>query len=321
MSTPNQQFGRVCEVVVGKIVKTGGKSIGQGISIGSPFRIQFEITKTIGRTPNTAKILLYNLTPDHESQIGGEFTDVLVNAGYAGSGGPLLIFRGSIKHKSFYTEGPDRITEIAGADGDKDFRNAIMNLSLAAGTSTSQMVDHIVGSFDTTTRGAIAIDDVKRTRGRVLTGNSRDILDGIAADSNAHWSIQDGELQIVPVDSTLPDEAIVMRSDTGMLSAPQLDDKGIKVKSLMNARLKVNGKVWLNNNDLKAQIAKAKSSLPGQKSPSKKKVAGQFRRLDPDGIYKIYKVFHKADTRGPEWFSETSCLALSRTEIPAGRSP
>jgi hypothetical protein len=317
MASPTLQFGRVCEVDVGKLTTVGGKKLVQGFSATDLFRIQFEITKTIGRTPNSAKILIYNLTPDHEAQVGEEFTEVALSAGYARSGGALLIFRGNIRRVFRYRQVADQITELDCGDGDKDFNNSTLNVSLAAGTSTSHMVDKIVGSFDTTTRGAIMIDDTKRIRGRVLTGNSRDTLDGIAADSNAHWSIQDGELQIVPVDKNLPDEAIVMRSDTGMVNAPELSDKGIKVRCLLNPRLKVNGIIHLDNNDLKATIAKAKGSLPGQKTPAKKKVAKQFNRLDPDGFYKCYKVLHHGDSRGTggDWYSEVSCLALSRTTI------
>jgi hypothetical protein len=309
MSTAQRQYKRECEVIIGQ------GTVGQGISV-KDLRITFEITKTIGRTPNAALIKIHNLTQAHENQIKGEFDEVLVNAGY--QGGALLIFRGNIRHVFRYRQETDWITEIAAADGDRDFHNAFVNLSLAGGTSTSQLVDKVVGTFSDTTLGPVTLKERSRIRGRVVSAMARDVLDDIAAESSAHWSIQDGQLHIVHVDSTLPDEAIVITAETGMLDAPQIDDKGIKVRCLLNPRIKVNGKIWLNNNDVMLRVRKQRASLPGAKQPAKKKQQRQIARLDPDGVYKVYKLVHKGDTRGNEWETEVHCVALG-TSIPATR--
>jgi len=302
---------RECEVVIGVA------SAGSGLSVRD-LRIQFEITKTIGRVPNTCEIKIYNLSPDNEAKIKGEFDEVLVNAGYKGHA--LLIFRGNIRRTFRYRDGNDYIMQIDAADGDKDFRKSIVNTTLAAGSSSAQLLDHVVGTFSSTKRGHAVIKDRARLRGRVISSPSRDVLDDIAAESDAHWSIQDGVLEIVPVDSTLPTEAIVLRSDTGLLGAPEVDDKGIKAKCLLNPAIRVNGKVQLDNNDLRAKIKieheKKASTVTHRVTSAKTKK--ELARLDPDGIYKVVKLVHKGDNRGSDWTTEVHCTALAKT-IPAGK--
>lgn len=300
----SRQFGRECNVAIG-----GG---GRGISV-KDLRITFNITKTIGRSPNPAIIKIFNLSPDNERKIKGEFDDVIVNAGYTGA--TRVIFRGNIKYLSLYPDGNDHITEIDCGDGDKDLRESIVNVTLAPGTSTEQLLGHVVDSFATTKRGHVVLKDRKRVRGRVVSAMARDVLDDISADAEANWSIQDGNLVIVPADSTLPNEAIVINADTGMLGTPTIDDKGIVVECLLNPQLQVNGKVKLDNNAIRIKALKSSQAKPGAKKPPKVK---RIERTDPDGIYKIYKVVHKGDTHGDEWRSQVFCKALAKT-IPADR--
>jgi hypothetical protein len=95
-----------------------------------------------------------------------------------------------------------------------------------------------------------------------------------------------------------------------LLGAPELSDKGIKFTSLLNPRIKPNGTVWLDNAELMDKIRKQRTMLPGAKSPKTHKAHGQLARIDPSGLYKLYKVIHKGDTRGPDWTTEGHCLAL-----------
>src|SRR4029077_5054034 len=144
------------------------------------------------------------------------------------------------------------------------------------------LLDKVSGSL-TSKRGYVAIKEQRHIRGRVVSGMARDVLDEIAAHSDAQWSFQDGTLQIVPVDSTLPTEAIVLASDTGLLGAPEINDKGIKATCLLNPRIRIGGKVWLDNNDVKAQIKKELETKPGAHKVRVKKHRGELARLDPDG--------------------------------------
>ena len=299
----NSQWMRQVQVVVG--------SGGSGLLIDQ-LKIDFEIRKSIQPTPNTALIKIYNLSPNNENSISKEFTEVILNAGYQNN--VRIVFRGNIKHVFKYKEKTDYITEIEAADGDEDYRNAYLNLSLSAGTSRSHVITQAVGSFGTTKQGFSDIDDYTHIRGVVLTGNTRTILDKLAKDAGANWSIQDGQLTIVKTTGVLPNTAIVVNSDTGMLDAPEVNDKGIGVKCLMNPQIACNGAIQLNNNDIR--IRERKVSILSSAS-SKKSAANQTpARLDPDGIYKVIQLIHRGTNRGNEWVTEMRCLALG-SPIPA----
>lgn len=304
MSDSVRQWKRRAQVVIGKK--------GSGLLVEN-LRIQFEVSKTVESAPNVAVIKIFNLNPANEAKIKNEFDEVILNAGYEGA--MRLVFRGNIKHVYRYREKADYITEIEAGDGDKDYRNAVMNETLAAGTTNAQLVDRAVGSFKGTggtTKGAVQINDRARLRGKVISGNTRDVLHDVARESGANWSIQDGQLVIVKTNAVLPDEAIVITAETGMLGAPEINDKGIAVKCLMNPQLRVNGAIKLDNNGIKAKRQKAQAL--GKKQEDQKEPV----RLDPDGIYKVLKLTHKGDTRGQDWLSEIECIGLDQP-IPASR--
>lgn len=309
MSDSVRQWKRRAQVVVGK----GGA----GLLIEN-LRIQFEIAKTVESSPNVAIIRIYNLASINEEKIKNEFDEIWLNAGYDGA--MLLIFRGNIKHVYRYREKNDYITEIEAADGDKDFRNAIMNETLAAGTTNAQIVDRAVKSFKSnggTIKGHVQINDRARLRGKVVSGNTRNVLSDIAKESGANWSIQDGQLIIVKVSGVLPDEAIVITSETGMLNAPEVNDKGIAVKCLLNPQLRVNGAIRLDNKGIKAKRVQAQAlATKREKEETKPK---EPVRPDPDGIYKVLKLTHKGDTRGQDWVSELECIGLDQ-KIPDSRN-
>lgn len=311
MTVGPQQFGRFCQVVIGNSAQ------GQGLVV-EKLRIQFEITQSILRTPNTATIKIYNLSQEHAALIKGEFDEVLINAGYVGAS--KLIFAGNIRHSFAYGEGTDRIMELDCADGDADFRNTVVNAVIAAGTTHSQAIDKLAAKFTSTKMGHMVVAGGKRIRGKVMSGPARKFFDEIAATNDAHWSIQNGVLQIVPVDSTLPTDAIVISIATGMLGAPELDDKGIKVTCLLNPSIRPNGKIWLNNNDIKDAILRQRAAKPGAAKPKKPPKKKHLARTDPDGVYKCYKQVLKGDTRGTgkDWTSEVFSVALEKT-IPSGR--
>lgn len=303
---PSRQFKRVCQVVVGQS--------GKGILIEN-LRIQFEIVKTSDPDPNYAIIKIFNLAPSNEEKIRKEFDDIIVNAGYKDS--VRLIFRGNIRFAYRYRQGSDWITEIEAGDGDKDFRNAVINETLAAGTTNKQLVDRAAKTFSSTTKGELQLKERQRYRGKVISGNTRDILHDVAQESGANWSIQDGQLQIIKVDSVLSEEAIVINASTGMLNSPEVNDKGIAVKALLNPQLRVNGRIKLDNNSIKLKALKPKTLANArQREEATRK---EPVRLDPDGIYKILKITHKGDTRSNDWYTEVECIGLGQNP-PAART-
>lgn len=283
------QWGRAWDLVIG--------AQGTGLRINA-LRISFKVSKTSVGKPNEATIKIYNLSPQNEAQISDEFTDVVLNAGYKGNLG--LIFKGNITLVTREKSGPDVITEITCGDGDEDYRNAILNETIAANTTDAQVISRAVASFTAgTTQGNVQVSSTPRARGRVLTGNTRDVLESIARANGANWSIQDGQLQVLPSSAILPGQAIVVSPATGMIGAPTITDKGFKVKTLLNPQYRIGGTIQINSQYAQTKAKKAAKSATPQKM-----------RLPPNGICKIVTITHDGDTRSNNWYSELEAVAV-----------
>lgn len=304
------KFRRVCRVILGK---TGSGSLSKGLSFDNRFRIEFEVTKTIYHTPNAAVVKIYNLSQDTLARITSEFDEILISAGYESD--PILIFRGNIKYRYQYREVNDHIIELDAGDGDKAYRNSTVNFTMAAQSTESQAIDHILSQMPGVSRGYIAGSRIqkRRSRGKTYSGTARELLTQVSRDNDAQWSILDGKLVLVPVDSTLPLEAIKVSSLTGLLETPEINDKGISIKMMLEPRANPNGKLWLQNNEVKG--AKFKIAMLAQDHAKKK---AKPVRKDPDGVYKMFVVVHKGDTRGREWTTSVKCIGLQE-KIPTSK--
>jgi hypothetical protein len=291
---------RVCKLVVG--------AGGTGLDL-SELRISFEIIKTIEAQPNTATIKVYNLTREHNDTINEVYTDVFLTAGYRDNA--AQIFAGNIQFVSHYRDQTDYITEITAGDGDRDYRLAYVNETLAAGGTDMQAVD-ICCKGMTTTKGVIQLNGGARLRGKPLCGHARDVLTQIARTNGCNWSIQDGVLQMIHSNSMLPNEAIVISADTGLLEAAERNDKGIAAKTLLNPQIAINGAIHLDNSAIVLKMQKQKTL--GAQKPKTTPV-----QTNKDGIYKVIKLTHRGDNRDNEWCTEVECIGLGQP-IPASRT-
>jgi hypothetical protein len=316
------QWLRFVQVIVGK----GGLGLDLRSTHDDGLRITFQVEKTIRHKPNTASILIYNLHPADEKKVLDEFEDVILNVGYQNRAptadelstnpslyGARVVFRGNIKRAFGWWdhESGDRVVEIQAADGDKDYRNAVVNTTLAAGTTEADEVAAVLRAMSNTKPGVAHVKSKKRLRGKVISGAAREILHPIAKNNDAHWSIQDGVLQIVKSDEVLPGEAIVINEETGLIGAPEISDKGVRVTCLLNPLIAINGKVLLNNNNIKIQQQQMYTTGPKLK-------AKNLVRLSPDGVYKVYKVVHEGDSRGEDATTVSECVAIGDSIPPQG---
>lgn len=287
-----RQWKRQLEVIVG--------AGGSGLSI-KDLLIQFEVIKTADKEPNRANIKIFNLNPDNEARVKEEFDEVLINAGYPDAVG--LIFRGNIMHVYRYKEGPDLVIEIEASDGDKDYRKATVNRSFAAGSTNTDVLEQCLASFEgvgNTIEGTILMPERSYLRGKVVAGTTRHALDVLAREAGANWSIQDGELTMVGVLETLPDEVQVINKDTGMIGSPEVNEKGVTVRCLLNNKLKVNGQIEL---DMASINERPTSPMANDPQPG-------VERKPATGLFKILTIKHTGDNRGTDWISEVGCVLL-----------
>lgn len=273
----------------------------------SDVQFSFEVLRGDLQTPNSGSFRLYNLDKQTTDQLrSGEFTAIVFQAGYESNFG--IIFKGTIKYVYFGHETAiDSYVDVVAADADEAYNYAIVNGSLAAGSTSQDHIDLAAKSmegfgvsFDTKTNPTI--NGNKLPRGKVFYGPARDVLRRTARDYRMTWSIQDSALNLVLQTSYRPGEPIVLTSATGMIGFPEQTVNGIKIRSLLNPAIKIGGRVQIDNDS----VQRFRFGL----SPTDVAAAGFIPSIDFDGMYKVLFTTHHGDTRQTEFYTEILCLAV-----------
>lgn len=288
-----------------KVTLIISRASGDGLDL-SPLHIKFLTKKSENQTPNTAEIRVWNLAEDTANQIKKEFTDVVLQAGYEENYG--VIFRGNLKQvKKGKENGTDTYVDLYVGDGDAAYNFAIVNKTLAAGSSQKDQVMAAMGPMQE--KGVSAgympeMNEKKLPRGKVMYGMSKNYLRKSAENTQTNWSIQDGKLQFVPLREVLPDQVIVLNSKSGLIGTPEQTNEGITVKALINPQFKVGGKIKVDQKD----IAEAKIDEGGKDKPANKPA-----KITDDGIYKILSIEYEGDNRGNDFYANIVCIGVDES--------
>ncbi len=299
VTTMSKQYLRKASLVIG--------SDGDALDF-SDLRFSFDIRRGDIQTPNSARIRIFNVSDDTAQRIQGEFTRVVLQAGY--QDGPFgLLFDGVIKQVRRGRYSPtETVVDVTAASGDMWYNHAVVNTTLAAG---STYMDHVQAAIATMkpyglTVGYLPEFDVKPLpRGRVIFGMARDVLKNAALNLNADWSIQDTQFQMVPQNSYIPGEALVLTAETGMIGLPTQDQNGITVKCLLNPNARISGLVKIDNKSI--QRAEYSLTVSDNAVESNLNIQG-YGRLNNDGVYKILVAEHEGDTRDNPWYTTLTCI-------------
>lgn len=288
----DRQYLRKLSLVVG--------AGGTGLELGE-LRVVFQTHKADYETPNHAEIRVYNLAEDTARRISGEFTKVVLQAGYEGNFG--LIFGGTIRQARRGREnGVDTFLDLLVSDGDKAYNYAVVNSTLAAGATQADMAKAAMAPMQEhgVTPGYIPdLGGQALPRGVAMYGMARSYLRDTADTTDTSWSIQDGKVQMIPRQGWLPGDALELTAETGLVGMPEQTEQGIKVRCLLNPRLRVGSRIKLNNES----IQRIKSDLrigAFQKAP----------RINSDGLYRVLAVEFKGDTRGQDWYADSICVGI-----------
>lgn len=285
----------------------------------SQFRIHFMVNVADVESPNTLVARVYNLAAETVSTItrAAEFNGVQLQAGYQQGSNYGTIFNGTIKQFRVGKENnKDTYLDILAADGDIFYNQAVVNQSFVAGATPSQMAQAAASVGQQGQQQATAIASqlqgvdaahVPNIRGAVLFGMARVHLSNIATKLDCSWSIQNGQIQMLPFTSYLPGEAVEINTMTGLIGLPEQTDGGIRIQCLLNAKLRIGGLVKLNNDEIVQLMQQNPNAAP---IPYDQWTGFQYNTpLAPNGIYRILVVEHVGDSRGKEWYSNLVCLA------------
>lgn len=283
----------------------------------SYFRMKFEVQNADIESPNNCHIRVYNLSTETVTQIQKEFSEITLNAGYV-DGNYGAIFKGTIKQFKIGRENAtDKYLDIFAADGDTFYNQGIVATTLAAGATPKDTVTAVstamTGSPPDLTGLGIKVDAQHKPaiRGQVLFAMGRIPLRNYADTLDCSWSIQGGKVVMISNTGYLAGEAVEINVETGMIGIPEQTAEGIKVKCLLNPKIRIGGLVHLNN----GEIAQTMFQDPNGPPVAYNQYHGVISNaaINCDGWYRVYAANTEGDTRGDSWYTLLTCLAVDYT--------
>jgi len=277
----------------------------------SAFRVVFKVTRGDFQAPNTADIRIYNLADATVNKIENEFTDVAIQAGYEGNYG--LIFNGTIKQiRKGKVDQKDSYVDITAADGDEAYNYSNISLSLPAGTQPATAVEAFIASM--ASRGITegyspAFSKNGCVRGRVYYGMTRDELRNFSLNNDCAWSIQNGQLTLIPLTSYIPGAVPVLSPTTGLIGVPEQIQNGISMRTLLNPAIRIGTRVKL---DSSVTVNRYRYGLD-QLSQGSNALLSTSIKTNADGLYYVMIANQSGDTRGEEWYTDLTCLSVDAT--------
>src|ERR1700758_829138 len=303
---------------VGLILFTGDK----GLDL-SALRIRFETQNADVESPNSAAIRVYNVSGKTISSVvtRGEFDQVVLNAGYQ-KGNYGVIFQGSIKQFRVGRENAtDTYLDILASDGDIGYNQGFVNASLDKSATNVDRINEAIKAMPSTQPGFMPdfgdSQHVPNLRGKVMFGMARTQLRNSINTMGASWSIQNGKVNIIMDRGYLPGQEVKINRLTGMVGIPEQTDGGIKVRCLLNSKLKIGGLIQLDNNDITQTMFSKTTDAPI--SYNSWTAFHHNTALSKDGTYRIYVAEHEGDNRGQAWYTTLTCLAID-TSAPANQA-
>ncbi len=276
----------------------------QGLDLGD-LRFKFTTRQFDLQSPNSADIRVYNVADQTKALIEKEFTRVVIQAGYSDESFGTIFSGNIMQIRKGRENATDTYLDILAGDGDQAYNFATVNASLAAGSKPQDQVDLAVKAmspYNITQGYTPALPQQQLPRGKAVYGLSRDVLRNVAQSHGTSWSIQNERVQMVPHDAYLPGDAVVLTAKTGMIGLPEQTIEGIKVRSLLNSKFVIGGRVKIDNKSIQQyKISLAYTAI------------NFVPKISDDGFYRILVAQHTGDTRGNDWYSDLICIALDDT--------
>lgn len=264
-----KQFGRQLKLVIG--------SNKESIEITN-LRVQFEVQKTLTPEPNPAIIRIYNLNSSNRNLLTSKvFNRCALSVGYEGL---RMIYSGDIIEVSTIRDGEDYISELVCGDGFNAYTARMVIQTLSSGKTDTDIMKENARVMGIDTGVADLPRDRQLPRGKVMFGDSREVMHKIARNNNADWSIQDSQLTVLPKDKVLADhEGFVLSQETGMIGSPEKSDSGLQVTCLCQPALRIGGLVRIES------------------------IMSEY-----NGDFKIVELSHSGDFMSDDWYSQITCI-------------
>jgi hypothetical protein len=275
----------------------------------SKFHFRFSVNSSDLETPNLLSLRVYNLAPETISSLVEEFDQVSLEAGYRSPGTFGMIFSGTIRQFKFGKESvTDDFLEIIAGENDIGYNFGFINTTLDASVQIVTWQDvyrqccAAMGlDKDHQTMEFLEKSGVYFPRGRTLYNLARVTAREMAASVGARWSSQNGTLVLIPDGGVRAGAAIEIGPQTGLVGIPEATDNGVIVHTLLNPNLSIGVPVLIQSN-LIVQTVTRNHFRPN---------LGFVAFTSDQNLYRVLAIDHTGDTRGQEWYSDITCIALN----------
>lgn len=221
----------------------------------SPMRVAFEIERATSG-PAKAKIAIYNLTPKSRSAIA-KGVACRLRAGYIGLIGDLFI--GTVAKVMVTRQGPDIVTSLEMVDAEPYVSMSTLTQSYAPGTHLATILQDVAKAMSVTYFGKVVsikagiangIPDHVYGNGFAAHGSCKSILDKLCTPRGLVWSVQNGQLNIIPKRGYNGRTLLLLNKDTGLINVPSDSGKAVNMQSLLNPAIVPNALVQLSSANL-----------------------------------------------------------------------
>ncbi len=282
----------------------------------SDLRVTFEVHRE-RETQNFATINIYNLTAEMENKIIKDGDRIILKAGYSGiltkpaeddkqntaqEAEPQqygVIFDGKILWPARSREGnTDYILTLLCIDGKNQLDLQWVSFSNQRGLNQRQIVERVCNTSNIMVAHVSEnLEERRLPRGKVFFGTPRQYLNDVVRGNQATYFVEGNDITVNKFTDAAKEEAIVTSPETGLIGLPAQTQDGCSFTMLLNPNVHLFSLVQLKNSEMKESTA-----LPEK---------GKYRSpIDDEWIYQVFRLTHKGDTRGNEWYTE--CDGVSR---------
>lgn len=227
----------------------------------SDLDLSFRVSKTITSEPNELELTLFGLNDDSRALLQAPNATIILEAGYQEEYG--VIFSGAIGDVQEDGSFPDQAVVVRASDGASQMRQTPMSISISAGLSGKEALNQVLKATGLKAADSALSEIRTLTRGIALVGSPATILDAITAAQGISWSVQDGEVHVLP--ATGSGVIVVVDEPIGRLSKRTEAGKTlISFRTLLRAAIRPGVLVKVGGYQVVAQTVEHTGELPGQ---------------------------------------------------------
>lgn len=255
------QYLRRVRTIIGPNVETEKPSSIPTTAREFHTRTAFQVTKTATGDPNSARISIFNLSPESRAFLEQDNLWVWLQVGYGltESFTPYqTIFFGNLNRIKAVKRSGDVIMDIEAMDASNNLTTAVVSVGFSAEINNHQILDEVVKQLRVAVGHIEELPLHVNKHGYTKVATAQKILDELTRPQGFTWNIQDGALYIQKIRKTgdLPEmvEEFELTQNTGLLGIPtkiqQRPDLGggktMKSISVLNTQPYIEARCLLN---------------------------------------------------------------------------